>query len=40
MAFAAVYDETCADWDLMKAEAGWVFGSPEQGECPALNGPP
>jgi HAD superfamily hydrolase (TIGR01509 family) len=26
MAFAAVYDETCAEWELMKAEADWVFG--------------
>jgi beta-phosphoglucomutase-like phosphatase (HAD superfamily) len=26
MAFAAVYDETCANWELMKAEADWVFG--------------
>ncbi|MDR2158900.1 MAG: HAD family phosphatase [Treponema sp.] len=31
MAFAAVYDDTCTEWALMKAEAGWVFGSPEGG---------
>jgi beta-phosphoglucomutase-like phosphatase (HAD superfamily) len=24
--FAAVYDETCANWDAMIAEADWVFG--------------
>ncbi|MDR0623335.1 MAG: HAD family phosphatase [Treponema sp.] len=35
MAFAAVYDDTCAEWELMKAEADWVFGSPEQGDFPA-----
>lgn len=29
MAFAAVYDDTCAEWELMKAEADWIFGSPE-----------
>jgi HAD superfamily hydrolase (TIGR01509 family) len=28
MAFAAVYDDTCAEWELMKAEADWVFGGP------------
>jgi beta-phosphoglucomutase-like phosphatase (HAD superfamily) len=28
MAFAAVYDDTCAEWELMKAEADWVLGSP------------
>ncbi|MDR0723285.1 MAG: HAD family phosphatase [Treponema sp.] len=31
MAFAAVYDDTCREWELMKAEADWVFGSPETG---------
>ncbi|MDR1618465.1 MAG: HAD family phosphatase [Treponema sp.] len=30
MAFAAVYDETCAEWELMKAEADWVFGPPHE----------
>ena len=29
MAFAAVYDETCAEWELIKAEADWVFGTNE-----------
>jgi beta-phosphoglucomutase-like phosphatase (HAD superfamily) len=26
MGFAAVYDDTNRDWELMKAEADWVFG--------------
>jgi beta-phosphoglucomutase-like phosphatase (HAD superfamily) len=29
MAFAAVYDDTCAEWELMKAEADWIIGPPE-----------
>lgn len=29
MAFAAVYDDTCTEWELMKAEADWVFGPKE-----------
>jgi HAD superfamily hydrolase (TIGR01509 family) len=33
MAFAAVYDDTCAEWELMKAEADWVIGSPEPVHC-------
>ncbi|MDR0689390.1 MAG: HAD family phosphatase [Spirochaetaceae bacterium] len=31
MAFAAVYDDTCTDWEWMKAEADWVFGPKEAG---------
>jgi HAD superfamily hydrolase (TIGR01509 family) len=30
MDFAAVYDDACRDWELMKAQADWVFG---QGSC-------
>ncbi|MDR2094842.1 MAG: hypothetical protein LBP76_04910, partial [Treponema sp.] len=26
MDFAAVYDDACRDWELMKAQADWVFG--------------
>jgi HAD superfamily hydrolase (TIGR01509 family) len=30
MDFAAVYDDTCADWERMKAGADWVFENPEK----------
>lgn len=26
MGFAAVYDSACTEWELLKAEADWVFG--------------
>jgi beta-phosphoglucomutase-like phosphatase (HAD superfamily) len=29
MGFAAVYDNSCREWDLMKAQADWVFGGTE-----------
>ncbi|MDR2109904.1 MAG: HAD family phosphatase [Spirochaetaceae bacterium] len=32
MAFAAVYDDTCKEWELMRAEADWVFGPRETRE--------
>jgi beta-phosphoglucomutase-like phosphatase (HAD superfamily) len=31
MDFAAVYDDTGKEWELMKAEADWVFGPREAG---------
>ncbi|MDR1318780.1 MAG: HAD family hydrolase, partial [Treponema sp.] len=34
MAFAAVYDDTCADWEAMKAGADWVFGGPPPADRP------
>ncbi|MDR1950526.1 MAG: HAD family phosphatase [Spirochaetaceae bacterium] len=30
MGFAAVYDDTCAEWEWMRAEADYVFGPKEQ----------
>jgi HAD superfamily hydrolase (TIGR01509 family) len=32
MGFAAVYDDTCAEWALMRAEADWVFGLKKRGK--------
>ncbi|MDR2364188.1 MAG: HAD family phosphatase [Spirochaetaceae bacterium] len=37
MAFAAVYDDACKEWELMKAEADWVFGPKEAGNPGSFN---